>query len=86
MKLTKEILDDLTGRFGCPLYVFDEAGFIQNAKLLDEAMKARYPRYRIAYSYKTILENFSSNPIPNVFVGTYNQRTKTIITAEETMQ
>lgn len=53
MKLTKEILDDLTGRFGCPLYVFDEAGFIQNAKLLDEAMKARYPRYRIAYSYKT---------------------------------
>lgn len=39
-----------------------------------------------AYSYKTILENFSKTNMPNVFVGTYNQRTKTIITAEEILR
>ena len=58
--------------------------------IIDEIDASRNPVYIVydtdAYSYKTILENFSSNPIPNVFVGTYNQRTKTIITAEETMQ
>jgi hypothetical protein len=58
--------------------------------IIDEIDASRNPVYIVydtdAYSYKTILENFASNPIPNVFVGTYNQRTKTIITAEETMQ
>ena len=58
--------------------------------MVDEIDASRNPVYIVydtdAYSYSTILDNFSQNPRPNVFVGTYNQRTKTIITAEETMK
>lgn len=53
MTASKEKLDALSERFGCPLYVFDEAGFLRNAKELEEAMRSVYPKYRIAYSFKT---------------------------------
>lgn len=36
-----------------------------------------------AYSYKTILEIFSNNPLPNVFIGTYNPESDIIITDKE---
>lgn len=51
--LTKESLDTLTGRFGCPFYLFEEADFLDNARSLEKAMQAHYGKYRIAYSFKT---------------------------------
>ncbi len=53
INLSKEAIDRLSERFGCPLYVFNESGFIENAAHLERAMKALYGKYRIAYSYKT---------------------------------
>ena len=53
MKHTIDSVKELTGRYGSPLYVFDELGFLENAKKLESAMLALYPHYRIAYSFKT---------------------------------
>ncbi len=53
MELTKQALDALTSEYGSPLYVFDEKGFIENFRRLESAMRSRYERFRIAYSYKT---------------------------------
>ena len=53
MRYTKESLDTLTGRFGCPFYLFEEADFLDNARSLEKAMQAHYGKYRIAYSFKT---------------------------------
>ena len=53
MNYSKEIIDNLTALYGSPLYVFDEAGFIDNFKALERAMESYYPNYRIAYSFKT---------------------------------
>lgn len=53
MQLTKESLDSLTGRFGCPFYLFEETAFLNNARSLEAAMQAHYGKYRIAYSFKT---------------------------------
>ncbi len=36
-----------------PFYVFDQDGFIENYTALQNAMRAIYPRYKVAYSYKT---------------------------------
>jgi len=36
-----------------------------------------------AYKYKTILEEFSNNPMPNVLIGTYNPQNDIIITDKE---
>ncbi len=53
MKLTRKELDALTEEYGSPLYVFDEEGFAENFRKLDQAMKSSYENYRIAYSFKT---------------------------------
>ena len=53
MRYTKESLDALTGRFGCPVYVFEETAFLNNARSLEGAMRTYYEKYRIAYSFKT---------------------------------
>ncbi len=53
MRYTKESLDALTGRFGCPVYVFEETAFLNNARSLESAMRTHYEKYRIAYSFKT---------------------------------
>ncbi len=53
MHLTRERLDALTERFGCPLYLFEEAAFLENARRLEQAMQSYYGKYRIAYSFKT---------------------------------
>ncbi len=53
MTFSHAAIKDLTKRFGCPLYVFDESGFAENARELEKAMKSRYSRYQIAYSFKT---------------------------------
>ena len=53
MELTKELLDSFTERFGSPLYLFDEEGFLRNYQKLYEAMTSLYPNYKAAYSFKT---------------------------------
>lgn len=39
-----------------------------------------------AFSFKAILDIFEQQPMENVMIGTYNPRTKTIITAEEVLK
>lgn len=53
MEFKKSSIDNILNEFGSPLYVFDENGFRENYHLLNSAMKAKYAKYRIAYSYKT---------------------------------
>lgn len=43
----------LIREFGSPLYVFHEAGFIENYEHLCNAMRKYYPNYNPGYSYKT---------------------------------
>lgn len=44
---------DLIKKYGSPLYVFDKTGFEENYKSLLNAFRNIYPKYNIAYSYKT---------------------------------
>ena len=53
MQETKRSIEDLLDRFGSPLYVFDESGFIENYRALEAALKAGCDKYRVAYSFKT---------------------------------
>lgn len=43
----------LIEKYGSPLYVFHDAGFIENYNHLCAAMRAEYEKYVPAYSYKT---------------------------------
>ena len=53
MNYTREIIENLLGQYGSPLYIFDETGFVDNYNRLYLAMSSLYKNYRIAYSYKT---------------------------------
>ncbi len=39
--------------YGSPLYLFDEEAFLENAARFVGAMRDRYPKYRLSYSFKT---------------------------------
>lgn len=51
--IEKSLIEKLTGEYGCPLYVFDRRGLTADFERLQGAFRAHYPKYRIAYSYKT---------------------------------
>ena len=51
--LTTEILNNLSERFGNAFYLLESAAFEENYKELTAAFKAYYPKFNIAYSYKT---------------------------------
>lgn len=51
--IVKEEFENLFKTFGCPLYLFDEQGFIQNYDHLKNIFQTVYPKYRVSYSYKT---------------------------------
>lgn len=53
MEYSDKIVEQLKKSYGLPLYVFDEAGFIENYRKLESAMRSLYRKYRIAYSFKT---------------------------------
>lgn len=53
MKFDKQTIDMIKGKFGLPCYVFDEESFRKNYIHLQSALRALYPKYHIAYSYKT---------------------------------
>ena len=60
---------------------------VQVLEKLDTVKNQTYMVYDIeAFQYRKVLEVFSQHPVPNVFIGTYNPRTKTIITAEEVLR
>ena len=48
-KSVKELIEN----YGSPLYVFDKDAFVENYKHLLNAFRSIYPKYNIAYSYKT---------------------------------
>jgi diaminopimelate decarboxylase len=53
MRLSKAIADELISIYGSPLYVFHKDDFIENYNKLLNAIRNLYPKYNIAYSYKT---------------------------------
>jgi len=53
MRLTKAIAEDLVSKYESPLYIFHKDDFIENYNKLLNAFRKIYPKYNIAYSYKT---------------------------------
>lgn len=53
MRLNKEIAEELISKYESPLYVFHKDDFIENYNQLLNAIRKIYPKYNIAYSYKT---------------------------------
>lgn len=51
--INKEFIKEVIKKYGSPVYVFDEASFIENYKNLQKSFLKYYPKYKIAYSYKT---------------------------------
>lgn len=51
--LTTGLLNSLSDRFGNAFYLLESESFEQNYKELTAAFKAYYPKFNIAYSYKT---------------------------------
>lgn len=52
-KLTTELLYSLSAQFGSAFYLLESKRFEQNCKELCTAFRAYYPKFNIAYSYKT---------------------------------
>ncbi|MEX1368422.1 MAG: diaminopimelate decarboxylase [Nannocystaceae bacterium] len=46
-------IDELVATYGSPLFVFSEADLVSRYRELHDLMALRYPRVRIAWSYKT---------------------------------
>lgn len=51
--MEESLIEKLTGEYGSPLYVFDKAGLVSDFNQLQKAFRSYYPKYRVAYSYKT---------------------------------
>lgn len=52
-KLDKEILQNISEKYGDAFYLLDTEQFRRNYQEMKEAFQAVYPRFNIAYSYKT---------------------------------
>lgn len=52
-ELTTELLKGLSDRFGNSFYLLESDNFEQNYKELSNTFKSYYPKFNIAYSYKT---------------------------------
>ena len=52
-QLSKKCVNELVEKYGSPLYVFHEDEFRNNYLNLLNTFRAIYPKYNIAYSYKT---------------------------------
>lgn len=53
MEYNREIIENIKKEFGLPCYVFDEIAFRENYLRLYDTLGTYYPKYEIAYSYKT---------------------------------
>jgi diaminopimelate decarboxylase len=52
-QIDEQSVPDLVSRFGSPLFVFSERTLVSRYRELYEAFARRYPRVRLAWSYKT---------------------------------
>lgn len=52
-EMSDNLVKDLCCKYGSPLYVFDDEEFIKNYNRLLNSFRSIYPKYNIAYSYKT---------------------------------
>lgn len=53
MQYSLSLVAELERQFGLPLYVFDEAAFLENYHRFERCFKNAYSNYRVSYSYKT---------------------------------
>lgn len=53
MQYTIEMIRRLTASYGSPLYVFDEAAFIENYEHFEQCFSRIYDNYKLSYSFKT---------------------------------
>ena len=51
--MKKELIDRLVKEYGSPLYVFQKERLVNDYNRLVDAFRSYYPKYRVAYSYKT---------------------------------
>lgn len=51
--MEKKIIDRLVKEYGSPLYVFQKERLVSDYNRLVDAFRSHYPKYRVAYSYKT---------------------------------
>ncbi len=51
--MDKNLVEKIIREYGTPLYIFDSASFVANYNELKNAFEKIYPKYIIAYSYKT---------------------------------
>lgn len=51
--VSEKLIESVKKEYGSPIYVFDEVSFIENYLSLRNAFQKYYPKYNIAYSYKT---------------------------------
>lgn len=51
--MEKELIDRLVKEYGSPLYVFQKERLVNDYNRLVDAFRRYYPKYRVAYSYKT---------------------------------
>lgn len=51
--MNKSVVEKLISKYGTPLYVFDSEAFVANYSELQNTFRRIYPKYTIAYSYKT---------------------------------
>lgn len=61
--ISKETAKKLIEKNGTPIYVFEEERFVQNYLNLQSAFRKVYPKYQIAYSYKTNYTPYICNTI-----------------------
>ena len=53
MQFDVNTIKNFENKFGAPLYVFDEKGFILNYRHFEQCFSSKYQNYKISYSYKT---------------------------------
>ena len=51
--MVKEKINELVAKYGSPLYVFQKEEFVKNYLHFEKCLMNLYPKYQLAYSYKT---------------------------------
>lgn len=62
----EQIIKSLIEKNGTPFYLFDEKGFIDNYRALENTFKKVYSNYQICYSYKTNYTPFVCNLVKSL--------------------
>lgn len=62
----EQIVNSLIEKNGTPFYLFDEQGFVDNYRALENTFQKVYPNYQICYSYKTNYTPFVCRLVKNL--------------------